>query len=218
MNITIDPIFQTLSTTVHLGVVDYDVCTAPSPPALLNAMSEGAQIRREDLIGEAASSDPVIANIRTGFKACGKDPSRYRPSSEALTRRILSGKDLFNVNNIVDCGNLTSLMTGIPVGCYDADKVVGDIALTIGEKNAVYESIGRGEINLEGLAVLADDHGPFGSGFSDSKRTAVTDKTTKLLFVAYGIGADVAHIEAAAEMADTLISTFCAIETDKPLH
>ncbi len=218
MDITINSAFQATGATVHIGIVEYSVVVAPSPPALLNAVEEGTNIRREDLIGEAASSDPVIACIRAGFKACGKDPNRYRPSSEALIRRILSGKGLYCVNNVVDCGNLTSIMTGIPIGCYDGDKIKGTLELRLGAEGDTYNGISRGNINLANLPILSDDSGPFGSPFSDSERTAVTEKTTRLLFAAYGIGADVAHIEAAAEMADTLISTFCCVENDAPTH
>lgn len=206
----IDKVFSTLGLETHIGVLDFEVSIYPSGPALVAAMEDGAEVRMQELLGEAASTDPVIREVRTAFKTLGKDPSRYRPSSEALTRRILSGKGLYHVNNVVDCGNLISLMTGIPVGCYDAAWVKGDMNLRVGMPGETYDGIGRGDINLECLPVLADESGAFGSPFSDSSRTAVSDSTKNLKFVLYGLNVDVAHVEAAAEMADNLIPRFCA--------
>ncbi|MCJ9428326.1 B3/B4 domain-containing protein [Kordiimonas marina] len=209
MAFKIDPAFAGLGFPVHVGMLDYDVTVGPSPDELLRSLEEGAELRLSELMGEAASSDPVIANVRAAFKACGKDPSRYRPSSESLTRRIVAGKGLYRINNVVDSGNLTSLMTGLPIGCYDAGKIDGDILLRVGRAGESYEGVGRGPVNLEGLPLLADDKGPFGTPFSDSARTAVTEETEKLIFVLYGLNVDVAHVEAAAEIADTLILRYC---------
>tara|TARA_R110002096_G_scaffold5397_3_gene25200 strand:+ start:3653 stop:4291 length:639 start_codon:yes stop_codon:yes gene_type:complete len=210
MDLSIDKKFSALGLEIHMGVLDYDVAVHPSGPALMDAMEDGAETRMHELMGEAASTDPIIAKIREVFKATGKDPSRYRPSSEALTRRVISGKPLYLVNNVVDSGNLISLMTGVPIGCYDADKLHGALSLQIGKSGETYTGIGRADINLEGLPLLADDKGPFGSPFSDSERSAVSKGTTKLVFVIYGLDIDVAYVESAAEMADTLITRFCS--------
>ncbi|WP_262692108.1 B3/B4 domain-containing protein [Kordiimonas aestuarii] len=210
MAFTIDPRFQELGFAVHVGMLDFDIGVRESEEALVNAVADGARLRLEELMGEAASTDPVIANIRAAFKVCGKDPSRYRPSSESLTRRVIAGKGLYKVNNVVDSGNLVSLMTGIPVGCYDTGKIDGEIRLTIGDAGEAYEGIGRGIVNLEGLPILKDEAGPFGSPYSDSHRTAVTEGARKLTCVIYGLNVDIAHVEAAAEIADTLIPGFCA--------
>lgn len=210
MELKIDETFSRLGLETHMGLLDFDVAVHASGPALMDAMEDGAETRLHELMGEAASTDPVISKVRMAFKATGKDPSRYRPSSEALTRRIVAGKPLYHVNNVVDSGNLISLMTGVPIGCYDAGKLSGDLAFRIGAEGETYEGIGRGAINLEGLPLLADEKGAFGSPFSDSARTAVTENTSKLLFVVYGLNVDVAYVESAAEMADTLISRFCS--------
>ncbi len=210
MQFQIDPKFSELGMAVHLGVLDYEVQVAPSSDEMKQSMEEASQLRQQELMGEAASSDPVIAAVRAAFKAAGKDPSRYRPSSEALTRRVVAGKGLYYVNNVVDAGNLVSLMTGVPVGCYDAAWIKGDLTLRVGTPGETYDGIGRGGINLEGLPVLADDDGPFGSPFSDSDRTSVSDQTHNLVFVLYGLNIDVAHVEAAAEIADALITQYCS--------
>jgi len=215
MQLKIDETFARLGMETHIGLLDYKVMVSETPPALTTALEDGAEIRMQELMGEAASTDPVIAGVRAAFKAIGKDPSRYRPSSEALTRRILSGKGLYSVNNVVDCGNLVSLMTGVPVGCYDAAWLKGDeITLRVGQPGETYEGVGRGEINLACLPVLADSDGAFGTPFSDSARTAIGEHTTDLKFVLYGLNIDVAHVEAASEIADTLITRFCAVDNE----
>lgn len=211
MQLSIDPIFAEFGFPVHLGVLDFTVSVSDTPADLLAAIEDGAALRQQELIGQAASSDPVIAAVRAAFKATGKDPSRYRPSSEALTRRALAGKGLYKVNNVVDSGNLVSLMTGLPVGCYDAAWIKGDLTLRPATPGESYDGIGRGGINLEGLPVLADGGGPFGSPYSDSGRTAVTEKTENLVFVIYGLNVDVEHVNAAGDMADTLMQKFCTI-------
>jgi len=213
MQLIIDKIFPRHAMEVHIGIMDYKVAVNSAPPALATALEDGAEIRMQELLGEAASSDPVISGVRTAFKTLGKDPSRYRPSSEALTRRVLAGKPLYQVNNVVDCGNLVSLMTGVPVGCYDAARLKGqEITLRAGAPGETYEGIGKGDINLECLPLLADEDGAFGTPFSDSARTAVRETTSNLKFVLYGLNMDVAHVEAASEIADTLITRFCAID------
>lgn len=210
MQFQIDPAFSGLGMAIHLGMLDYAVNVGPSPDELLASMDEASDLRQQELMGEAASSDPTIAAVRAAFKATGKDPSRYRPSSEALTRRVVAGKGLYRVNNVVDAGNLASLMTGIPVGCYDAAWIKGDITLRISTPGETYDGIGRGSINLEGLPVLADTSGPFGSPFSDSARTGISEQTKDLVFVIYGLNMDVAHVEATAEIADALITKYCS--------
>lgn len=213
MKLKIDETFARLGMETHVGILDYSVAVRPSPPALTSAMEDGAEVRMRELLGEAASTDPVISKVRDCFQMIGKDPSRYRPSSEALTRRIISGKGLYMINNVVDCGNLVSLMTGVPVGCYDAAWVKGEeISLRVGQPGETYEGIGKGDLNLECLPVLSDEEGAFGTPFSDSARTAITEKTTDLLFVLYGLNVDLAHVEAASEIADVLITSFCLAE------
>jgi DNA/RNA-binding domain of Phe-tRNA-synthetase-like protein len=209
MNLIIDPIFQELGLEIHMGVLEFEVHVEASNEDLHTSMREAMSLRIEELMGEAASSDPVIAAVRETFKKCGKDPSRYRPSSEALTRRVIAGKGLESINNVVDAGNITSLMTGIPVGCYDMESISGDMTLRIGQKGETYRGIARTDINLEGLPILTDSNGPFGSPYSDSEHTRVNDECKQLLFVIYGLGTSVEHVEAAGEIADTLFSNFC---------
>ena len=122
-----------------------------------------------------------IADSRNIYKVFGKDPSRYRLSSEALYRRISRGLGLYKVNNIVDINNLVSLNSAYSVGTYDLDKVKGSITFTVGEENERYDGIGRGSINLENLPVFEDEDGKFGSTTSDSIKAMITNDTTHIL-------------------------------------
>ncbi|WP_297518615.1 phenylalanine--tRNA ligase beta subunit-related protein [uncultured Clostridium sp.] len=118
-----------------------------------------------------------IDSSRTAYKKLGKDPSRYRLSSESLLKRIVKGNGLYKVNNVVDINNLISLTTSCPVGIYDLSKTEGDIILTIGKEGEVYEGIGRGEIKIEHMPTFADSIGNFGTTTSDSIRAMITEDT-----------------------------------------
>lgn len=134
------------------------------------------------------SKMPTVAATRKGYKALGKDPARYRPSAEALLRRVVKGKGLYKINNVVDLLNLVSISTGFSIGGYDADKIEGKIELGVGEANEPYEGIGRGTLNIEGLVTFRDDKGAFGTPTSDSVRTSVTNETKRFLMVILDFG------------------------------
>jgi len=132
---------------------------------------------------EDISQIPTIKETKDAYRVLGKDPSRYRPSAEALTRRVVQGKGLYRINNVVDHLNLVSLQSGFSIGGYDQDKIAGNIQFGIGEKDEPYEAIGRGSLNIENLALFRDDQGAFGSPTSDSLRTMVTDQTNRFLMI-----------------------------------
>ena len=123
----------------------------------------------------------TIAATREAYKICGKDPTRYRPSAEQLHRRILQGKDLYQISTIVDLVNLVSLQTGYSIGGFDADKINGDLVYGIGREGEKYEAIGRGPLNIAGMPVLRDSVGGIGTPTSDEMRTRVTVDTNRFL-------------------------------------
>jgi DNA/RNA-binding domain of Phe-tRNA-synthetase-like protein len=131
-----------------------------------------------------AEAEPVRA-VRAMFREWGMDPSKYRPSSEALLRRVVQGKGLYRVSNVVDIGNLGSLETGWPYGCYDRSKINPPIALRHGAVGEKYEGIGKQTWHLEGRPVLADSAGPFGSPISDSTRSMITESAKEIMIVIY---------------------------------
>ncbi len=121
---------------------------------------------------------PAIAATCAVYKACGKDPNRYRPSQEQLMRRVVRGLGLYNVSQLVDAGNLLSLATGWSVGVFDRDCIEGDtITLGVGREGEPYEGIGRGELNIAGMPVIRDAVGGFGTPTSDHERTRTSPGT-----------------------------------------
>lgn len=169
-----------------LGCIECDVEIGPSGEELLNRMKETENRIKEHLPLNKISQKSAIQASRKAYKACGKDPARYRLSAEALTRRVVRGLGLYHINNIVDLVNLISLETGISIGGYDSDKIEGDVQMGIGENNEPYQAIGRGELNIEFLPVFRDEESAFGSPTSDSERTSVTNATKHFLMVIIG--------------------------------
>ena len=148
--------------------------------------AKGEQFRNE-LTTETLKDISGIAATRRVYRACGKDPSRYRPASEALIRRILQGKKLYQIDTLVDLINLASIVYGYSIGGFDADKMVGEqLTLGIGKADEPYEGIGRGLINIEGLPVYRDEIGGVGTPTSDHERTKITAQTTHLLVLING--------------------------------
>lgn len=181
--ISINANLKDLFPDAALGCISFDVVVKPSRPALRQfASAIIAEITSEFSL-ETVSQQPVIKATKEAYRLLGKDPSRYRPSAEALTRRVVSGKVIYEINNIVDILNLVSLRSGFSIGGYDAGKIVGEIEFGIGRKKEPYEAIGRGELNMENMPLFRDRMGAFGSPTSDSPRTMVTATTTGFLMV-----------------------------------
>lgn len=160
---------------------------------------------------EDISRLPVVAASRKGYKLCGKDPSRYRLSAEALLRRTVQGKELYRVNNVVDLLNLVSVSTGFSIGGYDAEKIEGEVVFGIGRQNEAYEGIGRGELNIESLPVFRDNKGAFGTPTSDSVRTSVTSDTFRFLMIIIDFGTQ-GLLDEATAFATELLSKFAGME------
>jgi DNA/RNA-binding domain of Phe-tRNA-synthetase-like protein len=133
--------------------------------------------------GKAPSEIAALTTARDLYRSFGMDPSRYRPSSEALLRRVLNGRGLYRLNNAVDCCNLASLRFLLPIGMYDLARVEGDITVRVGAAGERYPGIRKGPVNLEGRLGLFDARGGFGSPTSDSERTSVTERTVEILAV-----------------------------------
>jgi DNA/RNA-binding domain of Phe-tRNA-synthetase-like protein len=130
----------------------------------------------------------AILATRAGYKALGKDPARYRGSAEALLRRVIAGKGLPRINNVVDVINLVSVDSRLPVGLYDLAQAQGDIVFRAGRAGETYKGIGKYDLNLEGLPVFCDAVGPHGSPTSDSERTMVTEATKQVVAIIVSFG------------------------------
>lgn len=186
---------------IRAGIVGADgVTVAASEAALMREIDATCgELRRKFTVDSLAEHEPIVA-VRAMFRRWGLDPSKYRPSAEALLRRVVQGKGLYNVSNVVDLTNLGSIETGWPYGVYNRQAIRGKISLRLGLPGEKYEGIGRRMWHLEGRPVLADAAGPFGSPISDSTRTQVREGVTEVLTVIYApLSASESAIESAME-------------------
>ena len=172
--------------SARLGLLEADgLGLAPPDRALAQLLSEVCQQKRGEFTLESLAQAEATRAVRAMFRAWGVDPSRYRPSSEALLRRVVQGKGLYRVLDAVDIANLGSIETGWPYGCYDRSRIHGPITFRAGQAGETYEGIGKRSWHLAGRPVLADGEGPFGSPISDSTRTRITESTHDVLAVIY---------------------------------
>ena len=146
--------------------------------------------RLDPLLAEAEAgvriSPPVeSAAVRTMYKKVGIDPTKTRPSNEALLRRVRKGDTIPRINSAVDIVNWCSLEFQLPYGLYDAAKIHGAVTMRRGAEGEKYAGIRKDEVNVGGRITVADDQGPFGNPTSDSARTMVTPATTELLVIVY---------------------------------
>lgn len=161
---------------------------------------------------------PAIAATREAYKRCGKDPGRYRPSAEALRRRLMRGIPLYQIDTLVDLINLVSLRTGYSIGGFDADKIQGcTLELGIGRAGEAFEGIGRGELNIEGLPVYRDATGGIGTPTSDHERTKMGLETTHILAIVNGYSGEQGLSEA-AEMIQTLLKNYAGSDGGQVLY
>jgi DNA/RNA-binding domain of Phe-tRNA-synthetase-like protein len=182
--ITISPKIKELVPNFKIGAITYhDIAISESPQMIKGRF----QLFLESLkLEDKSAADYLgVAEYRSVFKKLGTDPSRYRPASEALLRRILSGKDLPPINSGVDVNNFFSIRFAIPIGLYNLDKVSGDVEIRVGGANDTYEGLNGREMSMEGKLLTADDTGAFGSPIVDSKRTMVDESVKNALHIVY---------------------------------
>ena len=153
----------------------------------------------------------VIAAVRTMYKRVGLDPTKTRPSSEALLRRVRKGGELPRINNLVDVINWCSLESQLPFGLYDAGRIHGPVMLRIGRAGEEYAGIRKDLVHLDGRLTLADQQGPFGNPTSDSARTMVTSEARHALVVIFAPAAvTAAVVDRALALTGERIATYCA--------
>lgn len=165
---------------------------------------------KKTLTTESLKEISGIASTRKVYRACGKDPSRYRPAAEALIRRILKGKSLYQIDTLVDLINLSSIAFGYSIGGFDAGKISGGtLTLGIGREGEPYEGIGRGMMNIAGLPVYRDAEGGVGTPTSDNERTKISLATNRLLVLINGYDSDEARVRRNAEYIRQLLRKYC---------
>jgi len=172
-------------TPVQLGVIEMQKMSVTTEKTayekILVCAAEYAEKYQNTNIGEI----PGVMNARTLFRSIGMDPTKHRPSSEALLRRALKGLEYYSINTLVDLGNWCSLEFLLPICVYDADKIMGQVTARLGREGESYLGHNNREVNLHNRFVIADAKGPFGSPVTDSIRTAVDVNTKNAILIIF---------------------------------
>lgn len=190
--------------------VEAEVENSPYSEELWKVIDRQGEQFRQLFTTQTVKDISAIAATRSVYKACGKDPSRYRPSSEALIRRMLQGKQLYQIDTLVDLINLASITYGYSIGGFDADKFDGDtLTLGVGREGEPYEGIGRGMLNIAGLPVYRDATGGVGTPTSDNERTKMTLGTRHLVALVNGYDGNEHDVQATAQLIIDLVTRFC---------
>lgn len=212
MNITVSQEIENVCPGFVGAAVEAWVTNSPYCDALWQEINQMGEKYRAELTTESLKQLSGIEATRRVYRACGKDPSRYRPASEALIRRMLQGKTLYQIDTLVDLINLASIAYGYSIGGFDADKFVGDtLTLGIGREGEPYEGIGRGMLNIAGLPVYRDAQGGVGTPTSDNERTKIDIHTTHLLVLINGYDGREDQVRANADFILTLLRKYCAM-------
>lgn len=188
------------------AVLEAEVKNTTTPADLWQEIEETTAAVRQAFTTNTLKDLASIAATRAAYRQLGKDPSRYRPSGEALMRRVLQGKPLYRIDALVDLVNLASLRSGYSIGGFDRDRIDGDtLTLGVGREGEPYEGIGRGALNIAGMPVWRDATGGVGTPTSDNERTRITAGTRRLLVIVNGYDGDTAGVTATAEFIGRLL-------------
>lgn len=200
MNIIVSKEIEAVCPEFVGAALEANVVNTPYNAELWKEINTLGNDFRNKLTTETVKHISGIDATRRVYKACGKDPSRYRPSAEALIRRMLQGKDLYQIDTLVDLINLASMAYGYSIGGFDADKFSGNtLTLGIGREGEPYEGIGRGMLNIAGLPVYRDNIGGVGTPTSDNERTKITIGTTHILILVNGYDGNEENVRTNAE-------------------
>lgn len=210
MKIIVSEEIETVCPKFVGACVEANVQNSPYCQELWDEINALGEKYRDTLNTESLKEMSGIAATRKVYRVCGKDPSRYRPASEALIRRMLQGKQLYQRDTLVDLVNLASIAFGYSIGGFDADKFEGDtLTLGVGKAGEPYEGIGRGNINIEGLPVYRDSLGGVGTPTSDNERTKMMSDTSHLVVLINGYDGNEQQVRANAEYIQSLLKKYC---------
>ncbi len=211
---------QTSHCPEYRGAAVYaEVVNSPFSEGLWQKIDAFTQELRARDTTDSIKQQPAIAATREAYRRLGKDPSRYRPSAEALRRRLLRGLELYRIDTLVDLINLVSLRTGYSIGGFDADKIQGtNLCLGVGQAGEPFEGIGRGPLNIEGLPVWRDAQGGIGTPTSDHERTKMDVGTRHILAIINGYDGDERRLREAAEMTQELLRKYAGSRDEKIMY
>ena len=169
---------------MQLGLLEIgDYTVSKNSPNIESSLEELYAYIRNKFSTDPPSSDPVVGAVRRMYRRIGWEPTRYRPSSEAMIRRILKNKGLYRINNAVDFGNVTSTYFHLPMGLYDMDKIDSIITFDVGKENETYQGLSIELIHARGKLILRDKTGIFGNPTADSRRTSIDLTTRNILAI-----------------------------------
>lgn len=192
MKIKIDDQLYSVYPDIRLGLLQFQADVKESDKNFWKCMNHTVLPQVQKTIeGKQWNEIPGVKGSRAAYKAFGRNPGRYRVSSEALLRRVRRGDALYTINSVVDVNNLLSIESGLSVGSYDLDQVHGTITFRKAEKGEGYTGIGKDFLDMENMLVLADEEGIFGSSMSDSTRAMVKEQTKNVLLVLYCFEKDI---------------------------
>lgn len=215
VNIEIEEGFRRACPGFRGVAISADIVNSEPDDALWCEIDSRVAAYRAAYTVDSVKDIDAIRATRDAYRALGKDPSRYRPSAEALCRRVLRGMQLYRVSTVVDLVNLVSMETGYSIGGFDADKIVGDrLVLGVGRDGEPYEGIGRGPLNIASLPVYRDGAGGIGTPTSDNERTKIDLATSHLLLIVNSYGAT-SPDDAAEELEALLLKYASASNIDK---
>ena len=192
-DVSIDKSLYSVYPEIRLGLLRFKTDVNESDELFWNYMNNEIlpQVRYA-IEGKEWSEIPGIKGSRAAYKAFGRNPGRYRVSSESLIRRVRRGDELYHINSVVDVNNLVSVKSGLSVGSYNLGNIHGAITLRKAQHGEGYTGIGKDFLDMENMLVLSDDGGIFGSSMSDSTRAMVTESAKDILVVVYCFENDIA--------------------------
>ncbi len=178
IQVNIDPRILDACPETRIGLLRATVVNGPTSDALWADIEAAAEDIRQRYELLEINQRPAIAGTRHLYRSLGKDPSRYRVSSEALCRRIIRGLGIYRLTTLVDVVNLVSIKSGYAISGLDGDRIVGNtLTMSVGTADDVFHGIGRGLLNIEGMPVYRDAEGPIATPTSDEERTKFTEQT-----------------------------------------
>ncbi|MBR5168975.1 MAG: hypothetical protein IKW85_00225 [Muribaculaceae bacterium] len=178
IQVQIDPRILEACPETRIGLINATVVNEPTCDELWAEIEAAANEIQQTYELLEINQRPAIAGTRRLYKALGKDPSRYRVSSEALCRRIIRGLGIYRLTTLIDVVNLVSIKSGYAISGLDGDRIEGDtLTMSVGTTDDVYNGIGRGLLNIEGMPVYRDAAGPIATPTSDEERTKFTEQT-----------------------------------------
>ena len=185
MTFSIDSEIKSLCPNATLGILIYSVTVKKTSDSLLDKFNSTISELESKYVTEDIVKINHIHTTREAYKALGKSPSSYRNASEAMLRRIVKGKGLYNINNVVEINNIISVCSGYSIGSYNLSCVSENITLKRVPDGENYDGIGKSSVNIEHLPTLYDEEGPFGNPTSDSQRAMIKEGERKVASVIY---------------------------------